>query len=241
MTLPLISIVTPCFNSAGTIERTIVNVLNQSYTNWEYIIVDGLSTDGTLAIIEKYAKTNPRIKFIHEKDAGIYDAMNKGIKLCTGEIIGIINSDDWYELDTFQIIADEYTRHGSGVYYGIQRKVLNDKEFCLERQHHGFLDKGMIPHSASFITKDIYQKHGLFDTQYRYVADYDLMVRLRNLNVFFKSIEAVLSNFSIGGTSSGYKATMESLTFKYKNRFLNRKSYLIKKMKVLIINKYLKR
>ena len=100
---PLISIITVCFNSSKTIRQTIESVLNQTYTNIEYILVDGKSTDNTVAIIEEYAPqfTAKGIvyRWVSEPDAGIYDAMNKGIKLATGEWIGIINSDDWYELD----------------------------------------------------------------------------------------------------------------------------------------------
>ncbi|MGD1913288.1 MAG: glycosyltransferase [Rivularia sp. (in: cyanobacteria)] len=107
---PKISIITPSFNSEKTIEKTILSVINQQriYT-LQYIVVDGGSTDKTCEIIEKYA--NKIDIFISEADSGAYDAMNKGIKSATGEIIGIINSDDWYLENVIKIVEKEFTRH----------------------------------------------------------------------------------------------------------------------------------
>ena len=99
------SIITPCYNSEKTIKRTIESVVNQSYKNIEYILIDGGSKDKTVEIIQEYQSKYPKlIKYISEKDSGIYDAMNKGIKLATGDIVGIVNSDDYYELDALKNI-----------------------------------------------------------------------------------------------------------------------------------------
>ncbi len=103
---PLVSIITVCLNSEKTIEQTIQSVINQTYPNIEYIIIDGKSTDRTLEIIDKY-KGKISI-LVSESDEGIYDAMNKGLKLATGELIGIINSDDWYESDAVETIVNSF-------------------------------------------------------------------------------------------------------------------------------------
>ena len=105
---PQFSIITICFNSSATIERTIKSVLAQTFTDYEYIIVDGGSKDSTLDIVKKYEPLfEGRMKWKSEPDKGIYDAMNKGIMRSSGEIIGIVNSDDWLETNTLQILADE--------------------------------------------------------------------------------------------------------------------------------------
>src|SRR5574344_2512884 len=109
MKKPLITIITVCYNSEKTIERTIKSVVNQTYKNIEYIFIDGASSDKTLDIIKKYMKEYSFIKLISEKDNGIYDAMNKGISLSTGSIIGMINSDDYYELDAVESIVNNIT------------------------------------------------------------------------------------------------------------------------------------
>lgn len=117
---PKFSIITVCFNSEETIERTIISVLSQSYQNFEYIIVDGASTDGTLGIVEKYVEKYPdKIKLISEKDDGIYDAMNKGIRVASGDLIGIVNSDDYYETDALENISETYDGEKYEIVYGI--------------------------------------------------------------------------------------------------------------------------
>ena len=109
------TIITPCFNSEKTIEKTLQSVLNQTYQNFEYIIIDGGSTDDTLSIIESYKeKFAEKLTVVSEKDNGIYDAMNKGIQLAKGELVGIVNSDDFYETDALENIVNEYQNEKYG-------------------------------------------------------------------------------------------------------------------------------
>lgn len=238
---PLVSIITVTYNSEKTVKRTIESVLNQTYSNLEYIIIDGASTDSTMMICNDMLHDSKiSFKIISEPDKGIYDAMNKGIKLAKGEIVGIINSDDWYEFNAVEIVVNEILKKGTGVYYGIQRKMKDGKEYFLERFHHGFLRFTMIPHSATFVTLDIYNEHGLFDLKYKFVADYDLMLRLNELDVPFFPVDAILSNFTIGGASAGYKAALESVGLKYEHGLLTKRVHLYKKMRILITDKYLR-
>lgn len=118
---PLVSIITVVFNGEKYLEQTILSVLNQTYSNIEYIIIDGGSSDATLDIINKY--TDKIDYWVSEPDSGIYDAMNKGISLATGQLIGIINSDDWYELDAVEEIVRAY-KDGSTIIYGFMRHIV---------------------------------------------------------------------------------------------------------------------
>lgn len=112
---PLISIITVVYNGEKYLEQTIQSVINQTYKNIEYIVIDGGSTDGTLDIIKKYEE---HISYwVSESDKGLYDAMNKGIGVAKGELIGMINSDDWYELEAVEIMAEAYKNNPTKVYF----------------------------------------------------------------------------------------------------------------------------
>lgn len=202
---PLVSVITVCRNAEKTIIKTIESVLNQTYSNLEYFIIDGASTDRTIAIIKQYEpKFKGRLHWISEQDAGIYDAMNKGIRLATGKIIGIINSDDWYELDAIERIVKSYKENGDGVYYGILRVMENGKEVMLKSINYRFLYRDMVGHPAYFVANKIYQSHGLFSLDYKIASDYELMMRFIQRSVRFVQINFILANFNYGGASSIY-------------------------------------
>ena len=176
-----VSVITVCLNSEKTIRRTIESVLSQTYNNIEYIIVDGLSTDSTVAIVNEYISMGNSIIFSSEKDSGIYDAMNKGIAKSTGEIISIINSDDWVEKDAISEVVNEYIRLGKpdkAIIYGAMRLFEGKKEKYSVFYNHEFLPVEMINHSASFVTKSVYNTYGVFNPQYKIASDYDFMLRL---------------------------------------------------------------
>ena len=136
----LVSIITVCWNSEKYIRDTIESVLNQTYKNIQYIIIDGKSTDKTLSIIDEYKERfGDRLTLVSEKDSGIYNAMNKGLALVKGELVGIINSDDYYELDAVEKMVEQYKLHGSGVYYGFERSLKDEKEYCIVRKNPHFL------------------------------------------------------------------------------------------------------
>lgn len=178
-----ISIITVCYNSEATIESCIQSVLNQDYKEVEYIIVDGKSTDGTLVIIDKYKEGIAKI--ISERDEGIYFAINKGIAVATGEIVGILHSDDF-------LVSNEVLTQVAGVFekfnvesmYGdlqyvsredISKVIRNWKSKPFERDL--FLDGWMPPHPTFFVKREVYKKYGVFNTAFSISADYELMLR----------------------------------------------------------------
>lgn len=205
----LFSIITVCYNSEKTIERTIKSVLNQTYKDYEYIIIDGGSTDKTLSIVMQYESSfDGKLKYISEKDNGIYDAMNKGIKMANGELIGLLNSDDYYEPNALEIMQDKYNTLDDKdkkhlVMYGFQRIVKDDKELAVELYSHENLDKQMISHPTCFVSRDTYKDFGMFDTKYRSASDYDFMMRLyHKTDTVFVPIYKVITNFERGGMSA---------------------------------------
>lgn len=199
-----VSVITPCLNSEKTIRQTIESVLNQSYTNLEYIIIDGKSEDKTREIIEEYVPLfQGKLKYISEKDGGIYDAMNKGISLAKGEIIGIINSDDWYEADTIEKIVRCFETNDKDVVYGnIHLVTMNGEKKKYPKKALNTLWYQMaIPHPAVFVKQDIYRTYGVFNTKYRISADYEMLLRFYSVGVKFFHLDAVLANFREGGMS----------------------------------------
>ena len=241
---PLISIVTPSFNSQRTIARTIESLFLQTYKNIEYIIVDGCSTDSTVDIIKKYVpKFSGKLRWISEKDRGMYDAMNKGISLATGELIGILNSDDWYEPDAVESMVKNYVANKETVLYGILRYVENDRETMLYRMHHDSLKDGMITHPTCFVSKVIYEKLGVFNLNYRISADYELMLRFQKNGVKFIPLDKIIANFSFGGQSTmNNEGLIESLRIRNEYGYIshNRMLWEIYKLRVKSILKGIK-
>ena len=221
-----ISIVTVVLNNVKTIEQTIKSVLSQKYEDLEYIIIDGDSVDGSKEIIEKYAKEYPEIiKYVSEKDNGIYDAMNKGIKMCTGDVIGIINSDDYYEPNAFEKLDYYLKRHSLNDYfvlYGYTRFLQNDKEMFVVFKNINNIESEMICHPSCFVDKRIYDKFGLFETKYKAAADYDFFLKLYFSGlVTFYPVNDILANFRIGGITSSYVSIKESFEVKYKYNIIS--------------------
>jgi glycosyltransferase involved in cell wall biosynthesis len=229
---PLVSIVTVVYNGVKTIEQTILSVLNQSYLNIEYLIIDGGSTDGTLDIVKQYQ--NRLAYWISEPDRGIYHAMNKGLKCCKGELIGIINSDDWYEPNACERVVEEYKKQNraEGVYYGYLRVWKDNSEYSVRRHHHTFHKDQMIQHPTWFVSKTIYEKHGVFNDQFRIAGDFDLFQRFILQSVDFYPLDCILSNFRMGGISVRGKrlAAKEYLNIRYTYHWITSAQYRFKKM-----------
>jgi glycosyltransferase involved in cell wall biosynthesis len=213
---PLVSIVTVVFNGERFLEGTIKSVLNQTYENVEYIIIDGGSADGTLDIIRQY---KDEIDYWRsKKDQGIYDAMNQGIALCTGEIIGIISADDFYDQNTISLVVKTFQKSHADIIFG--NKLMINEEIGLQR-----VVSVAVPDSANntainnvhptvFVARQIYEKF-LFDTSYKIAADYDLMIRFFGANYKFEKIDSVLVVMRSGGASSLFNLENVKIRYKY--------------------------
>ena len=200
---PYFTIITACYNADATIEQTLASMARQSFKNFEHVIVDGGSTDRTLSIVQSYQSNNPDLKILwhSEADTGIYDAFNKGIKRAQGEIICILNADDWYENDTLQSVADGF-ENDVDIVYGMERVISDGREFAVRLYHHSFLPDHTLCHPAVFVRKSAYDRVGLFDTQYRIASDYDFLIRCKAAGMNFKPLYQILANFRLGGISS---------------------------------------
>jgi glycosyltransferase involved in cell wall biosynthesis len=202
---PLISIITVVYNGAKTIEQTIQSVLNQSYENIEYIIIDGCSTDGTIDILKKY--DNFINKWICEPDSGLYDAMNKGIAIATGELIGIINSDDWYEPDAVKIIVNSYLNNPNKLIFHGNRydvdAIGNKRIYKFNNSKFKFFYFSMTyNHPSMFIHKCIYKSYN-YNTNFKSISDYELVLKIfiNNSDKFY-FIPIAYVNYRLNGISA---------------------------------------
>lgn len=203
-----ISIITATYNSAATVRDTLTCIANQQYPNIEHIIVDGVSKDNTLAIVNEFSHI---AKTISEKDKGIYDAMNKGVQLATGEVIGILNSDDFYtNTGVLSKVATAFDDPAVEAVYGDLQYVKADNVDVVTRTWKSgtFKKKNlyygwMPPHPTFFVRRHIYEKCGLFNTTLRSAADYELMLRvLLKFNTRVQYIPEVLVKMRAGGMSN---------------------------------------
>lgn len=242
MNNPLISIITVCYNSEKTIDKTLESMLNQTYDNYEYIIIDGNSSDNTLKIIESYKdKFNGKMKYISENDNGIYDAMNKGINLCKGKLIGIVNSDDWYEKHTIEIISNNYKEDSMQIIYGMQRLIKDEEEYEVVLKNHEFIKERMISHPTCFISKSIYDKYGKYNTEYKVSADYEFMLRISDIKeIKYTKVYDIISNFRLGGESSTQQGVLETAKLRYVHNCIGKNTYYKIKFRSKIYSLYKK-
>ena len=203
---PLISIITVVYNGDKHLESTILSVINQSYDNIEYIVIDGGSTDKTLEIISKY---NTHIDYWEsEPDCGIYYAMNKGIALATGDLIGIINSDDYYldgAIEKIAFAAMQYPE--ADVFHANLMRLFPDKPKSINYSKPILPKKDFhimpVNHPTVFVRRICYNRFGDFNTKYKYVADYDLILRFwLDHKLTFHYLNEVIACMNWGGVSS---------------------------------------
>lgn len=202
-----ISIITVCYNSEQTIEQTIKSVINQTYKNIEYIIVDGKSKDKTLDIIKKYQKKYPKIiKFISEKDKGIFDAMNKGLKMSTGDYAGILNSDDL--LANTNVIKKMVKLLEKDNYDGFYANIIymnNELNKVKRNVIAGNVRKRMgwvMPHGTMYLKKTIYEEFNYYDLSYKITADYEFTIRMLRKYDKFAYLKEYFLIMRVGGVST---------------------------------------
>ncbi|MCF6206735.1 MAG: glycosyltransferase [Sulfurovum sp.] len=204
-----ISIITSVYNNKETIAEAIESVLSQTYDDIEYIVVDGASTDGTVEVIQKYAEKITT--FVSEADKGIYDGLNKGIALATGDVVGFLHSDDLFEDDkVVEKIAHAFkTMHTDSIYGDLTYVSKEDTSkvvrywksgaFALKKLQRGW----MPPHPTFYVKRDVYGKFGGFDTSFRIAADYDTILRfLGKEKISTHYIPHVLVKMRVGGESN---------------------------------------
>lgn len=237
-----VSIITVCYNSAATIRRTIESVLGQTYDNIEYIIVDGASKDETLSIIEEYKGAfGQRLRLVSEPDQGIYDAMNKGIRMAEGTLIGILNSDDFYEPMAVEHMVNAMTDEKYQILYGFVRSLKNGLEYSIERHSFKFLREQMFEHMTCFVTKAVYDDFGYFDLQYISVADYDFMLRMSQIEeVKFYLVDHLITNFAQGGMSSTAAAWLDLLKLRRNHGIISEREYKREMLKDKLYRVYCK-
>ncbi len=204
-----LSIITAVFNNFKYIGNCIESVLSQTYNPIEYIVIDGGSTDGTLKLIEKY---KPQLSyFISEPDGGIYDALNKGIKIASGDIIGILHSDDLFaNCDVLKTVADTFSETYADVLYGDLLYVDKNAPLKIIRYwkskpyNDRLLKKGwMPPHPTLFLKKEVVKSVGYFNINYKISADYDYILRVfRTPGLKLKYLPVTISHMRTGGLSN---------------------------------------
>lgn len=209
---PLFSIVTVCYNSERTIGRTLESVAAQTCPDYEYWVIDGASTDGTLRIVEQHAPAfGERLHVVSEPDRGIYDAFNKGISRAEGHFIWLVNSDDYLAPDALSALRDVALAHkGQNVVIeGRTREEKADGTFVLSplstpesrRRRYRRCLLG-ITHPSSVFSREVYEEVGLYDAHYYIVGDKDLFVRAMAFGTLFVTLDHTLTTMSFGGIST---------------------------------------
>lgn len=213
---PLVSIVTIVYNGEKHLEQAMQSVLQQTYPNIEYIVIDGGSKDGTISIIKKYEQQ--LASWISEKDKGISDAFNKGLQKATGKFIGMINADDWYEKNAVEEAVKNFD--DADIVYGDLILWRDDKIDFRQKGDHSFIEKEMtINHPTVFVRKTAYDQFGLFDRSFRCAMDYELLVRLWVNKCQFKYVPSIKANMRWQGLSDAQWKLGVKETLRIKNKY----------------------
>ena len=242
-----ISVITVCRNAMNEWPSLSANVLSAMGPRDEWVVQDGASTDGSAECVRGLADS--RVKGESCPDGGIYDAMNKGISLASGKLIGITNSDDWYEDNTLEVVwnkfSDGVVDQSNSMIYGIERVWKDDKIFNVQRRGASFISESVLPHSTFFVSKEVYNKYGAFDLSIKVLADYDFICRCVSKGVKLEEVDVVISNFRLGGISSSYfDFYSDYYMIQHKYGFISDKKY--KEYKCIlnlkkIINRFMKK
>ena len=202
----LVSIITICYNSEAVIRKTIESVLTQTYPEIEYLIIDGASKDNTVKIAEEYrerfSEKGYAFSITSEPDQGIYDAMNKGIRKASGELIGLINSGDWYEPDAVETAAKAYERDHYDLFYADINLVRENGTVIVKHSKHDrFPTSRHWNHPSMFVTGSTYQELGLYRCEGIH-DDFEFLLRARRANKKISIVNHTIANFATGGASN---------------------------------------
>jgi len=221
-----VSIITSVYNRSNLLEKCIKSVIKQTHKKIEYIVIDGGSNDGSVELIKEYE--NEIDFWVSEPDDGVYDAMNKGIRRATGDVIGLLNSDDYYERDTAQVVAETYADHPRSIIVGAMNRILPDGSTYTLRGglSRKALDSSIayrtpVNHPATFVPASVYDRIGLFDTSIKISSDYEFICRAYKAKVPFVFVDQVLSNMRAGGLSSGTNNALQRALELYRARKKN--------------------
>ncbi len=202
-----ISIITITYNSAATLQHALDSVLSQTYPDIEHVLVDGASKDGTRELIEKYAREHANVRWVSEKDGGIYNAINKGIRMATGDIIGFLHSDDQlYSADSIEQVAEAFESSHADVVYG-DLQYCKDGRVVRRWKSNAFSPRSlkfgwMPPHPTVYVRREVYQQVGEYDEWFSIAADYDMMLRIFKTGYKTHYIPSVLVSMETGGASN---------------------------------------
>ena len=206
-----ISIITATYNSSKSLKSCIDSLVMQDYKSIEYLIIDGKSSDSTFEIVNNYQATYSYIKLISENDKGIYDALNKGLSMATGDIIGFLHSDDLFPSNTIisQLVSKIDKDNLDGIYGDLQyvdkentNKIIRFWKSCEFKPN--LLREGWMPaHPTLILKKEVYLKHGVFDKSFKIAADYDFMLRIfKDSNLKLGYLPKVVYKMRVGGASN---------------------------------------
>ena len=206
-----VSIITVACNSASTIADSMSSVLRQTYKDIEYIVVDGLSSDGTADVIKSFEpQFAGRLKWISEKDKGIYDAMNKGVRMATGDVVGILNSDDFLTDDTvIEQMVQQFPAEAGAIYGDVHFVKADNLSRCV-RYYSGRIFRPWLmrlgflpPHPSLYVRRQLFEQYGLYDASLRISADYELIARLcLKHHVPMKYLHIDFVTMRLGGAST---------------------------------------
>lgn len=232
------SIITIAYNSEKTIERTIKSIISQTYSEYEYIIIDGASKDNTIDIVKHYEPLfDGKMRWVSEPDNGIYNAMNKGIVMAKGDIIGIVNSDDWLDINCLETVkkcteANNVSFQSAFIVTGQMlfhydngtSVVMKTNRQSYERYSRNY--RMGLNHPATFVSRKVYEDIGFFDENFKLYADADLMIRCYKAGVPVYFVEDVLSNMADGGASNvRSKASMHDNKYMLKKHTRTKQEY----------------
>ncbi len=224
---PLLSVVTICLNCGDQLQKTIESVLQWPADQIEYIIIDGGSEDLTIDLLRAH---DSRLEYwVSEPDAGISDAFNKGISLCRGAVIGLLNAGDWYESDTLQVLQEEFSGDAAtqpGVLCGrMQFWSGREKAYCTD-SIPALLPKDMtVAHPSCFVKSSVYHRFGGFNPEFRLAMDYELLLRLFTCGVAFARTRSVLTNMQHDGISEQHWQKALHETHRARQQYLPRSFY----------------